>query len=533
MSRVLFFSPYAKWSYHTALEATWAHALKLRGAEVQFVLCDGLSRTCDVYRSNLNPRTELSCLECQAGVTSAFSQLAMPYEWLSRYLPLRAQEKAEAWAARLAPEQMLEARWRGLDVGRWAATSAYYQFRTADLRLDDPAVLDAVRNLLVGTVVILEAMDNLLEVHRPDTLALLNGRFFGHWTAIELAKLKGIRFVTHERGLAADTVRFNDGLRLHELQALRDLWQTWRDVPLAQAELEEVARTLEDRRQGRNFSRMSFSPPLQDHGRVRKQLGLDGRPLVAVFTSSDDETAAFPDRRRGAFPQPEHFLPAVLDLARARPDTQFVIRIHPNITKAQAGTNSDALQHARDMGAQAPANVRVVMPDEDISSYTLVDLADVGLVYASTIGLELAAIGKPVLCVAQATYSHTGCVQQVDGPEDLGPALDGALERGPDPEIARVALRWAYRYFRECSIPFDLVHGPPDDGAAQLRYTSIGQLALGRHETLDRVCALLLGERSSVLPGPTDTERGRSQETETQALTAWLGKVSGCSPASA
>ena len=58
--RVLFFSPYSAWKYHTALEVTWAHALKLRGMDVKFVLCNGLSGTCDVYRENLNPRGKLT-----------------------------------------------------------------------------------------------------------------------------------------------------------------------------------------------------------------------------------------------------------------------------------------------------------------------------------------------------------------------------------------------------------------------------------------------------------------------------------------
>ncbi|MFT7487302.1 MAG: hypothetical protein ACI9F9_003163 [Candidatus Paceibacteria bacterium] len=527
MTRVLFYSPYATWNYHTALEATWAHGLKARGVDVQFVTCNALSKVCDVYRENLNPRHEGACLTCQASTSALFASLEMPYDWLGTYLAPTVREEAESWAKGLNDHDLLNARWRGMDVGKWAAASAYNQYRTASLLLDDPHVVQTLRDLLVGTVLNLEAMDTLLDLHRPDTLVLLNGRFSGHWAAIELAKLKGIRFVSHERGFTKNTVRFSENARTHELGGMRELWEQWRDIPLDPAESAAAAQLLLDRRAGRNFSRMSFSPALQERSRVKQELSLDDRPLVAVFTSSDDETAAFPDRTEGAFPISNHFLPAVIELAQGRPDVQFVFRIHPNIQKAQAGTNQDALTHAEQIRQQAPANVRVVMPSDDVSSYTLMDIANVGMVYGSTAGLEMAACGKPVLCMAQSTYTHTGIAGQVNHPSELAQALDRALGQDVDLEVARIAMRWTYRYFHEYSVPFDLVNGPTDDGPASLTYTSLAQLAEGQHPILDRVCSYLAGQSPSVRPGITIDERQRDSVSETQSLALWLHRING------
>ncbi len=531
MERVLFFSPYATWSYHTALEATWARALKQRGAEARFVTCNGLSGACDIYRDNLNPRDHKSCLECQAETASLFSFLEMPYDWLGTYLPVGTREKAEEWAANLAPEELLEARWRDMEVGAWAASSAYNQFRTAELDFEDEKVVEIVRDMVVGTVVFAEALEVLFETNRPDTMVLLNGRFFAHWAAIELAKRHGIRFVTHERGFHTDTLRFAENGRTHDLHGVRELWNQWRDIPLLPDEIADTAELLENRRMGRNFSRLSFSPTPQTPDSVAQVLNLDSRPIVAVFTSSDDETAAFPERRQGAFPKSADFLPAVLELAKERPEVQFVIRIHPNVQKRQAGTNEDALRHAEEIRDQAPDNVRVVMPLDDISSYTLVDIADVGVVYASTIGLEMAVSGKPVLCMAQSTYSHVGAAKQIDQPEQLGSALDLALTQGVDIEVARTAIRWTYRYFREFAIPFNLVHGPRDDSVASLMYESLDALEPGRHEVLDSVCRFLMNESNSVLPGVSEADRQRELAHETLTLEHWMRLLSGAEDA--
>jgi hypothetical protein len=521
MSRVLFYSPYATWGYHTALEATWAHSLKTRGVDVQFVLCNALSNSCDVYRETLNPRQPTGCLSCQSGAANMMSQLSMHYDWLGTFLPPTTREQAEQWVATLANHELLSARWKDMEVGQWAATSAYNQFRAAELDFQDPKVVQIVRDLLVGTVVNLEAMDALLDLHRPDTLVLLNGRFFGHWTAIELAKRKGIRYVAHERGFTEDTVRFAENAKTHELGGMRKLWDEWRDIPLSPQQASEAAQILEDRRAGRNFSRMSFSPPVQQRQLVKNTLGLDQRPLVAIYNSSDDETAAFPDRLRGAFPNSRDFLPAVLELAKARPDVQFVIRVHPNIQKAQAGTNQGALDHAIEIRNQATPNLHVVMPVDDVSSYTLMDMAQVGIVYGSTIGLEMAASGKPVLCMSQSTYSHTGIATQVNRPEELGPALDIALTKSISVEVARKAMRWVYRYFSEYSIPFKLVHGAKNDGPPSLNYSSVAELLEGRDQSLDQICSYLMGQTDSVLPGVGDADRLRARSPETESIALW------------
>lgn len=523
--RVLFFSPYAAWTYHTALEATWGHALAARGVDVRFVLCDGLSGACDIYRENINPRQPISCLECQAKTASTMHELATPYAWLGTYLDPRVEHEALDFVARLPRHRLLEAEWDGLPIGAWCSASAHTQFRAARLEVLDPKVETAVREFLLGTIKVARATETLYEVERPDTVALLNGRFFAHWAAIELAERRGIRWITHERGLQKDTIRFARGARLHDLVTNERIWDEWGAVPLSAEELERTAQILDERRHGQNYSRLVFSPPQQDATEVRARLQLDDRPLVAVFNSSDDETAAFPERRAGAFPEPRDFLPAVVELARRRADLQFAIRLHPNIAKARAGKNDDALAHGLAIAASAPSNVRVVQPADEISSYSLVDLASAVMVYGSTIGLEAAGAGKPVLCMARSTYSHTGCALQVDRPEELEPALERALDRTPAAEAGRErtrrALRWTYRYFREYSIPFDLVAEQGDCGAS-LTYTDLEELLPGRHQALDAACDLLSGATSSFFPPPSAEERARATEAE-EAFLARVG----------
>lgn len=526
-SNFLFFSPYAKWKYHTAQETTWAHGLRQRGAQARFVLCDGLLPACDIFRLTVNPREPLSCVSCMATTTAQFETLRTPFEWLSSYLPREVRGQASEWLAGLEPSGLQRAEWKGRPVGQWAATSVFYQLRSSTLDMGNPRHVELLQQHLRGVVLAIEAIEVLYDEVRPDTVVLLNGRFFTHWAAFELARERGIRVVTHERGLNKNTARFAENHRTHELAPIRDLWDAWKDTPLGEERLGEVLNILRNRCLGIDYAVNPFSPPLGAEGQpesIREHLGLDARPLVAVFTSSNDETAAFADRCAGAFPDATDFLPATLDLARQLPQVQFVIRVHPNV-QSKLGTNREQLAEAIEMRRTAPENLRVILPDEVISSYALVDEADVGVVYASTLGLEMACAGKQVLCMAQSTYAHVGCTRNLDQPGQYLPELLAALREGNDPEIARRALRWAQVYFTYFALPFDLVEEQPEF-EARVTYTNTAQIRPGANAGMDEVMGRLLGERP-MIPQPSAAERAASTLTEDRFLADWVARSAG------
>lgn len=526
--RVLFFSPYATWHYHGVLEITWAHALAQRGAEVRFVTCDAQFPACDVWREGLNPRHALSCVDCQQRTASLHRDMGMPYTWLGSYVPRPARAAIRDWVEALERDELLGAHWKGRPVGQWARSSAFYQFRMSRFDLDQPRVAAGVRAHVEGTAIAVEGLEALLDEWRPDLVVLLNGRFFAHQTAFALARERGIRVVTHERGLLKGTLRFADDARIHDLGLYETLWERWHDVPLEESELAWTRAVLADRRAGRNLPWESYSPPPQDEAEVRRRLGLGDRPLVVMFSSSDDESAAFDDRREGAFPDSLEWLNATVALARELPEHDLVIRLHPNLTRN--GTNRQTLERIQRLRGELPPNAHVVMPDDDVSSYTLADLASAGLFYFSTLGLEMATRGQPVVAVARGWYGHCDFVRRVERPADYAGAVRAALAAGPDPEVARRAWRFAHALYRELSIPFPLVvESPRHHGQPQFRDTA--QLAPGAEPNLDRICRFLLGQEP-LLSSPEPHHRQRSEEAEDRFLAAHLPHLGAGLPAS-
>jgi len=97
--------------------------------------------------------------------------------------------------------------------------------------------------------------------------------------------------------------------------------------------------------------------------------------------------------------------------------------VHPNLNNLQ---NSQA-RGIRELGLQFPS-IRIIPPDSAVSSYALLDSADVVVSYGSTIGIEAAYAGTPSILMARAAYEDLGVCIRPQSHEELITLLLGMAE---------------------------------------------------------------------------------------------------------
>jgi len=131
------------------------------------------------------------------------------------------------------------------------------------------------------------------------------------------------------------------------------------------------------------------------------------------------------------------------------------------------------------------------------------EAGDVGLVYTSTTGLEMALAGRPVIVAGRTHYRGKGFTLDVSSPDELLSALDAVLEgpapTAPDVELAR---RYAHFFFFRAPIRAPGVTEPLP-GLARLSVRDLGDLRAGANEELDRIC-------DGILRGIDFTTEGRA-----------------------
>jgi hypothetical protein len=100
----------------------------------------------------------------------------------------------------------------------------------------------------------------------------------------------------------------------------------------------------------------------------------------------------------------------------------------------------------------------VIGPESPLNTYALAEQCDAALVYGSKIGLELAALGMPVIVAGEAWARNKGFTYDAATPEAYFALLD-RLPFGERLDEARRnrALRYAYHYVFRRMIPVGFV----------------------------------------------------------------------------
>lgn len=496
MSRLLVFSPYARRMHLTAYEGTISKACSLRGCDVEYILCDGLLPECDMHWDSFPgnyPRPLDLCEHCRRGAKGRIEKFGLPHRWLGEFLSPEEREDAFAWAQKLPQSEIPHAVFRTAPLGEWVFSSVVSYFRQYPPDMSNWHVVNVYRGFLFSAAIVTLALQNYLRAHPVDSALLFNGRQSITRTAFEIFQAAGIRVLTHEYPFYQDGhLMLKPNARCWSPRPFEDFWRMWGNVPLSRDQLQTTVKWLRSRRYGQGLSWYAYNAPYVERQSIRKKLRLsDGRRLLALFTSSTDETVG-DSELQGPYEDQAVWVQDVLDWVKNRADVELVIRVHPHLSgRTGLGRAEDEFEFYRRMRSCAPGNVRVVMPDDSLNSYALMDEADIGLTYGSSVGIEMALLGKPIVLGSRAFYENGAHILTIRSREELAGLLERSLQPVSVRELRREAFRLAYYQVYRFELPFNLVK-KAGVMEVELNYSGPEALAPGLDGTIDHACDFLM-----------------------------------------
>jgi hypothetical protein len=510
MTRILVFSPYALWKIHTIYEETIAKACQVQGAKVEYLLCDGLPECDQHWDSKANsPRPFDLCQRCQASAKASLDDLGFPYGWLGDFVSQPERASAFAWAQSAPPAELRQASFNRAPIGEWVLSSVIAYFRKYPPDLSNWHVVSVYRGFLFSAAIVATGLRNYLEANAIDSALLFNGRQSIARVALEIFQQRGIRVLTHERAeYQRGHLNVKPNVHCMSPEPFKAFWSIWSQVPLKRESLDATLKWLIQRRYGANLAWIPFSTSSSCDSSLRTRMNLSqGKRLWALFTSSTDEVAGDP-LMQGPYRSQADWVRDVMQWVALRDDVELIIKVHPNLGgNRYIGKAVDELRIYEEMKSVLPANVRIVQPEDAVSAYSLAEEADVGLTFGSTIGLEMAMLGKPVLLASRALYEHGSRTLTVRSRESLPAMLERCLHASTDREIQREAFRLAYYYIFAFELPFPAIT-VLDIYQAKLNYTDREDLAPGKDDSLDHICNFLIQGRP-LFDCPTAEEQSR------------------------
>ncbi len=516
MTRILIFSPYALWGIHTIYEETIAKACQVRGATVEYLLCDGLLPECDLHwDSKTNyPRPFDLCQRCQTTAKSRIDTLNFPYRWLGGFVSQAEKAAAFAWAQGLPPGDLRQASLNDAPLGEWVLSSVISYFRQYPPDINNWHVVSVYRGFLFSAAIVAIGIRNYLDANAIDAAILFNGRQSITRVAFEIFRQRGIRVLTHERAeFGRGHINVKANAHCMSLEPFKTLWNDWAQIPLNRASLDATLKWLTQRRYGANLAWIPFNSSSTSDSSLRSRMNLsEGKRLWALFTSSTDEVAGDP-LMQGPYESQAAWVRDVVEWVGLRDDVELIIKVHPNLGgNHYIGKAVDELRIYQEMKLALPSNVRIVMLEDSVNAYCMAEEADVGLTFGSTIGLEMAMLGKPVLVASKALYECGSHSLTVRSKESLTGMLEKCLQAAPSREIQREAFRLAHCCVFAFELPFPAVKilGLYE---AELNYRHVEDLAPGKDASLDHICNFLM-KGYPLYDCPSVEERSRSTGDE-------------------
>lgn len=298
-------------------------------------------------------------------------------------------------------EEIKKLEYRGVHVG--LSILSYYFSITRNINPDITSgfskYVNGIASDMFGQI---DAIYDFIDKEKPDVISIYNGRLYESRALYDIARIMGIKFESLEivGGMdgPAKMVKYENALP-HDIdyfgRKANWVWEVSKDTD---EEKERIASDFFIRRR----NGVQAGDKVYVAGQVKGKLPEDldfGKINIMIFNSSADELAALGGEWDKDILFKSQYEAIDYMLSNSSPTIHYYLRIHPNLKNVHYKFVTELYNLCKNY-----ANITVIEPSSDISSYALLDVADKVVVFGSTMGVEANFWGKSVILIGRSFY---------------------------------------------------------------------------------------------------------------------------------
>jgi hypothetical protein len=413
---------------------------------------------------------------------------------LDRFVPPARIAELKLQAKQYCTDNYKAWTYQGLPVGKWAVDT----LRNNALVSDEGLVPDFKKRLhgyLHHIIVMVEACRGILEEIKPEAV-ISNDSYYYPWAVLE--QLCGQRRIPHYNywpGVRKNGVCYAKGEPAMNLN-LHQTWQSFQKQELSVAQQAALEYFLAERHTGKYLAGINTSDPHQNAQQLESMdlTRLNSKKPTALLAANVcwdlcalDKSVQFQDMF--------DWIAQTVRFFSDHPEWELIVKAHPGeenqaIPKTRQKVKDEL---ARRLIATSD-NVYVLGPRTQASVYDLFPFTQVGLVFTTTVGLEMACLGTPVITAGQAHYRGMGFTFDPKDRAGYFDQLARLLSMNEPPSIreerGKLARKFFYLYALE--YPIDLGIFDYRQWKATAKINSAQDLLPGKQAGLDFVCERIL-----------------------------------------
>lgn len=387
-------------------------------------------------------------------------------------------------------------RYNSMPVGRWAIDALVNNEMVGDERL----VINweqKLYNYLYNIMLLIQAVSRSLDDIQPDVIITSDTYYYPYAILESLGKERSIPCYNHWEGTRSLGWCYARGEPSMNL-GMDDAWKYYNGRGLSEHESGLIADYLEIRCPGcfevlpDGVARSEKLKKLQEK---IPQLDLS-KPTVLLATNAIWDLRAL--NKDILFESMTDWLRSVLDFFVTNRQYQLIIKAHPIEKQGKIPVTRQMIgEEIRKYKAEPGTNIIFIEPDSSVSAYDLISLVDVGLVYTTTLGLEMSCFGKPVVTCAHAHYRDKGFTYDPCNAREYFEIIKKILDSGEAVEVVQqrseLAKKFFYLYFFRYYASLNLLEHKFGD-PVRLLVSSAAELMSGRNPVLDYITDSIMNE---------------------------------------
>ena len=511
--RVLMATSIGSYAHAATLESVLSAALTFRGAEVHVLLCDGAMTACAECDASLypdltrfaqhGPSRDL-CKNCFSPAERVYTQLGIKVHKYGEWLTADDRAEASRIATTIPANEIQSFTLDGLVIGEHAHAGALRFFATGSLE-DEPLALTIARRYLESALRVAFATRRLLRSIQFSSAVFTHGIYVPWGIVGEVARQEGVHVSTWNVAYRKRRFIFSHDNTYHHT-LMSEPREHWENLELSAQQDRDLMHYLSSRREGLFDWIVFHRPKTDDPKELPSLLGLDpSKPVIGLLTNvSWDAQLHYP---ANAFNSMLDWLVQTCRYFEKRPDLQLLIRVHPAEISGFPPSRQPVLGELQKVIPQLAANIIVVPPESELSTYALMSLCNSVIIYGTKTGVELTSRGIPVIVAGEAWIRNKGLTCDASSPEEYFRILDGLpFASRLDAGMVARARRYAYHFFFNRMIPLPFIEPHAGNSIYRLKLNSVRHLLPGESAGLDTICNGILGRTPFVL-GDTTSSR--------------------------
>jgi hypothetical protein len=469
--KILFFSPHAYIDVHALPEAIVANSLNFKNYDVIYVTCDGVLNDYCVCMSSVNLPYNSShseknkiCVECKLKRNYLIKKFGFHSVNIEDFLFDHDRTKISEFCSDLSLDNYLFKEIDGVPIGKFTLYEIILNFKLMSEKIPE-SLFDFYFNQFVNSAKIYLSLSNMFKIYDIYAFVTYNVLYSVNRTASSVAEKNKINFYTMhasnhlDRITSLKQITIFKGLDLTLPNLLpvnlnQKLQDENRNVPCSPDDLKINFKHTSSFYKSKSLWVYSKQVNKTPTFRIKEKLNIKNkqRVILAVMRSADEMRAAelsgvdFSQMRKGLFSDQVDWLKWLNCFASENPEVFIIFRVHPREfpNKREKVVSENGLR-ILDILENFPlsSNFYINLPDDQLSLYDILKVTDLLLNNTSSVGLEAALFGIPVLGYGECFPPFDPVLQkEAETMEDYSTLIMSLSSETWDFKKIIIAYRW-------------------------------------------------------------------------------------------